>query len=390
MKFFEKLLSALGVFFAHTGAVAVGLGEDFVLGDGAAAAVVAVEQAGGAVEGLGEGVRQFEGVVQAAVEAHAAGGAVEVGGVTGEGDAADVVAVDDAHVDAVGAGFVDGVLGLVGDDFLQAGFDGGWGHLGFEGRVLAGVEGDAPAVGDAQQGEISGTFAPAIGDVGEALRGVVRRGRGWSPGWWFRGRWRLRRAARGWRGRCCGRPSHPARNFALSWRVSPACSMSMVTPSSSWVKDWRRVAGSRVARPARAGAQGVGQFPLFALQAVGVVGFVGEDAEVEHRAVAGGVEADLPVWARQAAGEEFVGDADAVQHVHGGGVEGGGAEVAGGFGVGFDDGDGDVLFGEEEGEAEADWAAADDDDVCLLHVAGPFDTRPVLVGRWGQCVRRVG
>jgi len=93
-----------------------------------------------------------------------------------------------------------------------------------------------------------------------------------------------------------------------------------------------------------------------------VFGDGGEVGEVGHYELAvadgDGHPADFGVGEL----EEAVEEAELVEELQGGGVDGVAAEVAEEVGVFFEDGDGDARAGEEEAEHDAGGASADDAD----------------------------
>ena len=109
---------------------------------------------------------------------------------------------------------------------------------------------------------------------------------------------------------------------------------------------------------------------MLALQPIGMAGFAFEHREIEHRAVAGRMQADLPVRAGDAALEHHVGDPERLQHVERGRMEGRGPQVAHDCALGLDNRHGYLLLGEQQRDAKPDRPAAGDDH---LGVAGAGD-----------------
>jgi hypothetical protein len=113
-----------------------------------------------------------------------------------------------------------------------------------------------------------------------------------------------------------------------------------------------------------------------------VLGYGGKVGEVGHEELAAtdgdGHSADFGVGEL----EEAVEQAELVEELEGGGVDGVAAEVAEEVGVFFEDGDGDAGAGEEVGEHDAGGASADDADGGLHGVEGSRgDLRAANEGR---------
>src|SRR6185312_821320 len=146
----EDLAPARRILLAHARAVSIGLSDDLLERDWAAAAFVEIEArlARRTAAYVAQRIDEREGVVQAAIEAHAAGRAIDVGGIASERDAAAVVMRHDALVHAIGP-LLDHVVHLTArNDRLQLRFDRGFRELRLDRLVLARIDRHPPAARD--------------------------------------------------------------------------------------------------------------------------------------------------------------------------------------------------------------------------------------------------
>ena len=103
------------------------------------------------------------------------------------------------------------------------------------------------------------------------------------------------------------------------------------------------------------------QLPLLALQAIGMTRLALQHRQVEHRAIAGGMQADLPMRAGDAARQHHAGDAERLQHVERRRMKGRGPQIAHDCVLGLDNRHGNLLLRQQQGDAEPDRPAAGDD-----------------------------
>ena len=112
----------------------------------------------------------------------------------------------------------------------------------------------------------------------------------------------------------------------------------------------------------RHGIQSASEFPLLALQPVGMIGLVLQKPQIERGDLAFLAVAELPCGADQTLFHQCGRYADLLQHVEGRRVERGGPQILRNIVGPFEDGRGDALPRQEGCQYEADRPAANDEN----------------------------
>ena len=164
------------------------------------------------------------------------------------------------------------------------------------GLAVARIEADAPDAGQPQQAE-GAVRLPAIGDVGQALRAFRETETAWSRGSWSRDRCRQTSRCRAPAAPRCGaiRADHIITRRRC---CSPSGDGGLHRHAVSGLLESCRLPSRRCSVDAGQLADRVQHelaiFRLLALQAIRMLGLILQHRKIEHRALAGRVQPDLP------------------------------------------------------------------------------------------------